>query len=149
MSKKTLEKVKEHFKNTKTVKCLLNRKIFYIDTKTIHKSNSGYWCYSVSDINKRCNVLLFDKKTNELAEIIEYKDDIKELKEDLRLLLIAYELCCLTDFINKKDEVDYISENPTLNKRDLKVIFEKYEGWGFSYIDTEIRSKTEKLINII
>lgn len=72
-----------------------------------------------------------------------------ELKEDLRLLLIAYELCMLTDFINEEEEGFYILEKPTLNKCDFEVIFEKYDGWGYDCINTEIREKTEQLINII
>ena len=76
------------------------------------------------------------------------KDKIMKLKKELKLLLIAYELCYLTDFIDKEKESDYISENPNLNKCNLKVIFEKYEGWGCDYIDSEIRIKTEKLINL-
>jgi len=73
-----------------------------------------------------------------------------ELKEDLKLLLIAYELCMLTDFVDKKEKELYQDElTINVSVKDFKATVKKYDGWGFDHIDTEIRKKTEQLINII
>jgi hypothetical protein len=73
---KTLEEVKEHFKNAKTVKCLEDGRTYLINVKKIEDIRYGYRC---KDLFLSNNIMLFDKDTNEFAEIIEYKDEVEDI----------------------------------------------------------------------
>lgn len=75
---------------------------------------------------------------------------IKELKEDLRLLLIAYEMSQITDYIDEDDKGIYEKELLVpVSVEDFDIIFKKHNGAEYHYINDKIRNKTQQLINII
>lgn len=97
MEEPTLEQIKEHFKNVKTVRSLADKNIFCIDIETIHGTNSAYWCYSVSDLNKGDDVMLFNRDTNEYAAMIENKTSTPTLEQVKEHFKDAKKVKCLLD----------------------------------------------------
>ena len=72
----TLEKVKEHFKNAKEVKCIFNGKVVDITkniTRDIHEGEFDFWI----DISSHdgTGVSLYYKRGNIFADIVSYKED--------------------------------------------------------------------------
>ncbi len=71
--KPTLEEVKEYFKNAKEVFCLCNEITVDVSDMEIMERELVF-VFGYGDFSKvRC----FDKKTNEYAKIISYKEEIK------------------------------------------------------------------------
>jgi len=82
MDKPTLQEVKEYFKNAKEVKSAECHsqvvdlsKINDFDERQIHEYKDNYWiCHK-----KIMNVMLWNNRTNQYAEIISYKDPLYQL----------------------------------------------------------------------
>lgn len=65
----TIEKVREHFKDAKTVKCLSDNSIKdYIENEVVYYDKDSLWC-----IGGEVGAKLYDIKTNTFAEKVEYK----------------------------------------------------------------------------
>tara|TARA_R110002051_G_scaffold308116_1_gene379535 strand:- start:24722 stop:25147 length:426 start_codon:yes stop_codon:yes gene_type:complete len=69
------QKIIEHFKDAKVVKCVYNNTLKEIigDMSSIFQSANNHWWYNTT-------TCLYDVHTEKLAEIIEYKDPIKNME---------------------------------------------------------------------
>jgi hypothetical protein len=83
-----LEEVKEHFKNAKEVRCLVDGKAYSLDdmtTRGIYSYHNGsYWFDRTYD--KGGNGCQLWSSHDGFAEIISYKKDAQRIKEDCELL---------------------------------------------------------------
>lgn len=67
----TIEKVKEHFKNAKTVKCLTDGEIISLDIETAHLHHDDIWTDKTIDATTRAKI--YNHTTDTFAEKVEYK----------------------------------------------------------------------------
>lgn len=70
----------------------------------------------------------------------------KQVLRELDLLLKAYEMAELTDFISD-DETDFYMEETVFTFDEVSEIQKKYDGWGMDYINEKIRSVLNDNIN--
>ncbi|MEL4307418.1 hypothetical protein [Joostella sp. CR20] len=90
---KTIEEVKEHFKDAKVVRCLEDWDVYDVSEliEGVHVYFNNFWVKA-----KGGDILLYDAKNNRLAEIIEYKNPQSKFKETLN------SLADLLEYKNKK-----------------------------------------------
>lgn len=74
----TLDKVKEHFKNAKLVKCLSDGEIVSLDLETAHVHYDDIWADNLISEAK-----IYISKTNTFAEIVEYKTKTNPLQKEV------------------------------------------------------------------
>tara|TARA_R110002051_G_scaffold323593_1_gene417733 strand:+ start:698 stop:1210 length:513 start_codon:yes stop_codon:yes gene_type:complete len=81
---KTIEEVREHFKNAKRIKCVDDGQLFNfcdLEIKQTPYSRAGFFGY----LNGKVACTLIDLVTNEFAKIIEYKyEKLYTLKEECK-----------------------------------------------------------------
>ena len=80
---KTLQQIKDHFKNAKEVRCLYDGKVYDITknvTRYIHMYDFSYWI----DIDNN-SVLLYVFETNQLAKIVSFKEVDNKFKNGFKL----------------------------------------------------------------
>lgn len=68
-----------------------------------------------------------------------------ELTEEVKDLLKAHEMACVSDFLNDEEEDLYL-ENTDLNLDDIKRLSEKYQGWGMDSLEDSIINKLKEYI---
>lgn len=114
---KSLEEVKEHFKNAKVVRCLTDNKLVDLSTvekrRDVHKCNNGYWIDYENCDGYRRGLKLY--KLNVLAEIVEYKDKVNIANMPLiEALDNHYEVFCdyMMKMMAKQDDM----KKPELQK---------------------------------
>jgi hypothetical protein len=64
-----------------------------------------------------------------------------ELTQELKDLLKAHEMACLTDFINEENVEDYL-EDTDLDLKEITKLCITYSGWGMDSLE-------DKIINIL
>ena len=64
-----------------------------------------------------------------------------EITKELKDLLNAHDMACITDFIDEENVQDYL-ENTDLDLKEIESLCEKYSGWGSD-------SLTDSIINIL
>ena len=64
-----------------------------------------------------------------------------EITKELKDLLNAHDMACITDFIDEENVQDYL-ENTDLDLKEIESLCEKYGGWGMD-------SLTDSIINIL
>jgi hypothetical protein len=64
-----------------------------------------------------------------------------EITKELKDLLNAHDMACITDFIDEENVEDYL-ENTDLDLNEIRTLCEKYGGWGMD-------SLTDSIINIL
>ena len=60
-----------------------------------------------------------------------------EITKELKDLLNAHDMACVTDFIDEEDVKDYLEETD-LDIKQIEVLCEKYSGWGMDSLSDEI-----------
>ena len=60
-----------------------------------------------------------------------------ELTEELKDLLNAHEMACITDFLDEEHQEDYL-ENTDLNLSYIKILSKQYQGWGMDSLEDSI-----------
>ena len=119
---KTLEQVKEYFKNAKDVRCLNLKITFKIDIDTIDNKAVNIWCKSING----SFVQLYDNSTNQFAEIISYKenpiqhDDFNEHTKEI--IVNDAEIVTPKHYDNSKGSLYLFAENNNLNSWEFDVI---------------------------
>ena len=68
-----------------------------------------------------------------------------ELTEEIKDLLKAHSMACVTDFVSE-DEVDYYLEELELNKDEITRISKKYDGNGMNSLEDIIINKLKEEI---
>ncbi len=142
---KTLEEVKEHFKNAKEVRCLSDSKTINLDLMTdkgIHKYSNRIWFdYLTDDGLNSC--MLYDGTA--LAEIISYKDEypkvmlVWDYDETLAVERVIHSkyndfYICLTGISNLKElnkaigvvYCKHAKDLPTVKEVTLEEVAEKF-----------------------
>ena len=111
------EQIKEYFKNAKEVRCLSNGVIYKIDKKIVpYYFSNNIW---TTDTPDRTCVLLYRKSKEELAEIVSYKDDVKEIEVEAEEIKSNSELeCFFDDIIN--DTLSQIRETLIVKGKEYR-----------------------------
>lgn len=112
-----LEQVKEHFKNAKEVRCLCDGIIYKIDKKNnVYFFSNNIW---TEDEHQGTCVLLYRKLTEELAEIVSYKDNLKEIEVEAEEIKSNSELeAFFDDIIN--DTLSQIRETLIVKGKEYR-----------------------------
>ena len=71
---KTIEEVKEYFKNAKVVECLGDGKHYKVDLRTLHVECEMYCLLTINNEHDSNDILLTSLNKEGFAKIIEYKD---------------------------------------------------------------------------
>ena len=89
---KTLEEVKEHFKDAKEVRCLFDNEFYYVNKKQRGVYSIQYSCWITNSDSDEIKVYNCDD--DKLAEIISYKSTKEKTpKKELKALLNLAKEC--------------------------------------------------------
>lgn len=67
-----------------------------------------------------------------------------ELTDEIKDLLKAHDMACVSDFLDNEEEDIYLEETD-LNLYDIKRLSEKYSGWGMGSLEGLIINKLKQL----